>query len=105
MSLSKRKFYRTVVQVEILSEEPYSSTDLEQINYDISEGHHVGDVQLILDSEEMSGKTCADKLSAVGSSPDFFCLNEHGHDTEDAEDYLNEPDEEDGGNKIKKMKD
>ncbi|HEY4755765.1 MAG TPA: hypothetical protein VIH28_06910 [Ignavibacteriaceae bacterium] len=103
MSLSKRKFYRTVVQIEILSEEPYSSTDLEKINYDITEGHNVGDVTITTDSEIMDVKTCVERLFAVGSGPEFFCLNKHGHDTEDAEDYLNDDDEEKV--KVKKMKD
>ena len=103
MSLSKRKFYRTLVQIEILSEEPYSSTDLTKISEDIYEGSQVGNVQLILDSEEIDSKTCVERLFAVGSDPEFFSLNKHGHDTEDAEDYLNETDDE--ADKIRKMKD
>ena len=97
---SKRKFYRTIIQIEVLSEEPYSSTDLEKINDDITNGNQVGDVTIITDSEEMDGKTCADKLSSIGSEPDFFCLTIHGHDTEDAEDYLSEPE----NGVIKKLK-
>jgi hypothetical protein len=103
MSLSKRKFYRTLVQIEILSEEPYSSTDLEKINYDISEGNNVGEVSITTDSEILDVKTCVERLFAIGSDPEFFSLNKHGHDTEDAEDYLNEPDDE--ADKIRKMKD
>jgi hypothetical protein len=99
---SKRKFYRTIIQIEVLSETPYSSTDLEKINDDITNGNQVGDVTIITDSEEMDGKTCADKLKEMRSEPDFFCLTVHGHDTEDAEDYFNEDDEEQGG--VKKLK-
>lgn len=99
---SKRKFYRTVIQIEVLSEEPYSSTDLEKINDDITNGHQVGDITIITDSEEMDAKTCADKLSKVGSEPDFFCLDVHGHDTEDAEDYLDDDDEQEVIKKLKK---
>ena len=105
MSLSKRKFYRTLVQIEILSEEPYSSTDLEKIQDDITNGHQVGEVSVVTDSELMDVKSCVERLFAVGSDPEFFCLNKHGHDTEDAEDYLNEPDEDNETDKIRKLKD
>jgi len=100
---SKRKFYRTVIQIEVISEEPYSSTDLEKINYDITDGHNSGEVTLVTDSEELDAKTCAEKLKAQGSDPDFFCLTIHGHDTEDAEDYLDDEDEDDI--KVRKLKD
>jgi hypothetical protein len=101
-SQSKRKFYRTVIQIEVLSEEPYSSTDLEKINLDITEGAQSGEVTIIFDSEEMNGKTCAEKLQAQGSDPDFFSLNIHGHDTEELEEELDEDDETDSIRKLKK---
>lgn len=94
MSNSKRKFYRSVIKIEILSEEPYSSTDLEKIQYDITDGHQSGLVSLEIDSEEMDGKTCAIKLQEQGTDTEFFCLDEHGQDTEDALDSLSEDDEE-----------
>lgn len=98
---SKRKFYRTVIQIEVLSEQPYSSTDLEKINYDITEGHHSGEITIVTDSDEMDGKTCAEKLQAQGSDPDFFCLDVHGHDTEDAEDYLDDDQDDEVVRKLK----
>ena len=99
---SKRKFYRTVIQIEVLSEEPYSSTDLEKINSDITEGHQSGLVTLVVDSEELDSKICAEKLQAQGSDPEFFSLDIHGHDTEDAQDIFEGEDDDD--TKIKKVK-
>lgn len=99
---SKRKFYRSVIQIEVLSEEPYSSTDLEKINYDITEGHNVGEVTITTDSEIMDVKTCVEKLIAVGSDPEFFSLTIHGHDTEDI--FDDEDDDENQEPVIKKMK-
>lgn len=32
------KFYRTVIQVEVLSEDPFECTDLGEVNYAIAEG-------------------------------------------------------------------
>jgi hypothetical protein len=102
MSNSKRKFYRTIIQIEVLSEEPYSSTDLEKVNDDITNGHQSGRVTIELDSEVMDSKTCVKKLKEQGSDPEFFCLDAHGQDTEDAQDYLNDDEEEGGG--IRKLK-
>ena len=93
MSQSKRKFYRTVIQIEVLSEEPYSETDLNQVADDITNGHQSGKVDIIVDSEEMDGKTAANKLKEQGSDPEFFCLDDHGHDTEDVFDENEEDDE------------
>lgn len=101
MSKSKRKFYRSVIQIEVLSEEPYSTTDLEVILDDITNGHQVGGITLTTDSEIMDVKTCVEKLISVGSDPDFFSLTIHGHDTED---IFEDDNEEDQAPVIKKMK-
>ncbi len=100
-SQSKRTFYRTIIQIEVLSESPYSSTDLEKIYLDISEGAQSGEVTIITDSEEMDSKTCVAKLKEQGSEPDFFLLDEHGHDLE--EDIFSE-EEDDDDCEIKKLK-
>jgi len=91
---SKRKFYRTVIEIEVLSETPYSSTDLEKINDDITNGHQSGLITIVSDSEELDPLTCVEKLTAQGSDPEFFLLNKHGHDIEEEEDYLNDDDED-----------
>lgn len=100
--MSQRKFYRTIVQIEILSETPYSSTDLEKINDDITNGAQVGAVTVEVDSEEMNATTCVKKLKEVGSEPGFFMLDEKGNDLEDEGEEENDFD---GGHKIRKMKD
>lgn len=105
MSASKRKFYKTIIQIEVLSETPYSSTDLEKINEDITNGAQSGHIEVIVDSEVLDSKTCVKSLKAQGSDPEFFCLDIHGNDTEDYfdedsdkdDDYLND-------GKIKKLK-
>jgi hypothetical protein len=96
---SKRKFYRTIIQVEVLSETPYNETDLEQVAYDINQGEQSGKVSII-SSDEMDGKTAATKLKEQGSDPDFFMLDIHGNDIHDDED-----EDEDDEYKIRKMKD
>ena len=80
--MTERKFYRTVVEIEILSEEPYSNENLSQIAYDITEGDCSG-AYGVVNSETVDGKTMAEMLLNQGSDPGFFMLDEEGNDTED----------------------
>jgi hypothetical protein len=99
---SKRKFYRTVIQVVVLSETPYSKTDLAQIAEDCDEGNQVGTTTIISDSEEMDAKTTVVLLKEAGSEPGFFALDVHGNDDDDEED---DDEDEDDGIAVRKMKD
>ena len=90
--MTKRKFYKTVVQVTILSEEPYifDSSENEQsdamlcgIATDICSGPCVGDIKVISHDEEKTGKEMADLLYKAGSEPGFFQLDDEGNDDED----------------------
>ena len=77
------KFYRTVVQVEILSEEPYESSNLEQMAEDTDTGDCSGMVTDVVRNEEVDGKKMAELLRAQGSDPGFFQIDEDGKSTED----------------------
>jgi len=80
--MKNRKFYKTVIQVEILSEEPYSSpTTLDQIHYDITFGDCSGYLSL-LTSQELSRKDFIEEVFKQGSDPGFFNLQEDGTDLE-----------------------
>ena len=83
MAQSKRKFYRTVIQVEILSEEPYSGNDLETIQYDITDGHCSGKIIDIERNQEKTGQEMAGLSKEQGSDPEFFQLDENGNDTDE----------------------
>ncbi len=84
---STRKFYRTIIQVEVLSEEPYSLASgdaqnvLEQVGYDIIEGHCCGTIDVV-ESEEVDGLIMAKLLEAHHSDPEFFGLTPEGEDIE-----------------------
>lgn len=89
--MTKRKFYKTVVQVTILSEEPYvfddsenemSDAQLSAIATDICSGPCVGDIEVVSHNEEKTGKEMADLLTKLGSEPGFFCLTGEGEDDE-----------------------
>jgi hypothetical protein len=83
--MTKRKFYRTVIQIEILSEEPYECDALEDVTYDITEGHCSGELKDVVRNEEKTGKEMAALLVAQRSDPEFFQLTEDGEDLEEDE--------------------
>lgn len=78
-----RKFYKTIIQVEVLSEdEPLQEgLSLGAIQYEITEGHHSGIIRSFK-STPMTGKQAAKALLAQGSDPGFFSLNPDGSQTE-----------------------
>lgn len=73
------EFFRTVYQIEVLSDvEPPSFPTLEQIAYDITEGHSSGVLNEI-SREGVDRKRIAELLTAQGSDPSFLL----GDDYED----------------------
>ena len=79
--MTNRKFHRTLIQVEVLSEEPYNQESLEQVNHDIIEGDCSGKWE-ITKTEELDGQQAAQALIGQASDPSFFRLTEEGNDTE-----------------------
>jgi len=74
--MSKRKFYRTVFQYEVLSEEPLPDCmTLEQISYETMEGHCSG-MFLETTKQEVTARSMVTLLLAQGSDPEFFGLQE-----------------------------
>jgi len=90
-----KKFFKTTIQIEILSEVKYNSTDLEQIKYDITEGHCSGVVD-VKGYEELTPAQAAKALRAQGSDPEFFNLNDEGEVVEEdwTREYSTERDHE-----------
>ena len=80
--MTGRKFYKTVVQVEILSETPLNDNviDLDTIHYNITEGEWSGKVSL-KSIHPLNGQEAANALRNQDSSPEFFRLTENGEDT------------------------
>lgn len=80
--MSQRKFYRTVIHVEILSDDPSpKDASLQDIAYQISEGDWSGATKMA-EHEEMDGEKMAKLLQEQGSDPSFFQLTEDGKDEE-----------------------
>lgn len=80
-----KKFFKTTITIEILSEKKYNSTDLETIAYDITDGDCSGKIE-VTKYEELTPQETAKELLAQGSDPEFFGLNIEGEDVEELED-------------------
>jgi hypothetical protein len=77
--MTERKFYRTVIEVVVLSQEPYDPVDLSTIHWDIVDGDCSGQWG-IKNTKELNGKQAAKALHQQGSDPSFFRLDEKGND-------------------------
>ena len=86
---SERKFYRTVFQVEVLSEYPITTDmSLEDVFYEITKGDCSG-VATMPVCESVDGPTMAMLLQAQGS-PEFFNIDEEGNELDEDGDDLDE---------------
>lgn len=79
---SKRKFYRTLITLEVLSQEPLPSMSLADLAYATTEGDCSGQFKQTTE-RELDGPQAAAALIAQGSDPGFFGLTEDGQDDED----------------------
>ena len=78
MTEAERKFYRQVVQVEILSEDaPLEWDNLADIHYAITTGDCSGKLNELI-AEEVDGRKMAELLIKQGSDPSFFRLDDEG---------------------------
>jgi len=80
--MSERKFYKTIIEVTVLSEEPLQPMSLGELSYETMEG----DMSATLDTKEeitLTGKEAADALKAQGSEPEFFEIDKEGNDLND----------------------
>lgn len=77
--MSKRRFYKTKIEVTVLSEEPYEFRALEGLAHDITYGDCVG---VVSDQApvRISRKQVVKELYDAGSEPEFFMLDKNGKD-------------------------
>ena len=77
--MTNRKFHKTVLQVVVLSEEPYHPESLAQIHDDTINGDCSGRWKVV-EAKELDGKQAARALKAQASDPGFFRLTDKGED-------------------------
>lgn len=71
MTAAKKIFHRTVIEVEVLSEDPYELHSLERLQEDITTGDCSGHVY-VKSHDELSTGRMAEALQAQGSCPEFL---------------------------------
>ena len=77
--MAKKKLYRTVIQIEVLSEDPIpEGMSLDQIEEECNTGSFSGVHDFIVTNEVVKGKKAAELVRKQGSSPDFFQMDENG---------------------------
>lgn len=87
--MNETKYYRNVVQVEILSDRPWGDVvDLEEINYQITNGDSSGRLNHTVIDEQVSAEQMAELLTAQGSEPSFLIAED-----DVTEDYLDDDEE------------
>jgi hypothetical protein len=87
--MTERKFYRQVIMVEVLSEEPYNFQSLEGVGHAITSGDCSGTWTVAI-NETIDAATCAKQLLAQGSDPEFFRITPQGEETDDGNYYPEE---------------
>lgn len=75
MKKKVQKYYKTIIQVEVLSDEPYVLNSLEDVDYDITEGHCSG-IVFMKSQTEMTEKQIARALKKQGSDPSFLIMGD-----------------------------
>lgn len=66
-----KKFYKTVIEIIIITEGRYDPTSLEGINYDITDGQAVG-TWTQKSSKAITIKQMKKEMDDIGSDPEFF---------------------------------
>lgn len=81
--MTDRMFYKTVITIEVLSEEPIpDGMSIENIANEAMEGSY--SMRSLEEAKEtlLNGKEAADALLEQGSNPSFFRLTDDGNDVE-----------------------
>ena len=80
LKLSTRKFYKTRIVVEVLSENPLSEgLELDSVHWGITNGDWSGTVKWH-PPQKLNGKQAAAALRKQGSDPGWFQLTDKGED-------------------------
>jgi hypothetical protein len=78
--MKKKTIYKTIVRIEILSEEPLTGNeDIIDINEQVIDGEWSGITKIGV-SEPISGKRAVDETLNQGSDPAFFAMDNNGYE-------------------------
>ena len=79
--MAKKTLYRTVVIIEVLSEEPIAP-DIDEIVRECDDGNYLGNTNWKIMNKELVGKRAAAQVIKLGSDFDFFNMDSNGNDLE-----------------------
>lgn len=82
--MAKKKIYKSVLRVEILSEEPIDDCiELNDIDYQTTNGDWSGAMDWEYHNAELHGMEAVTNVQNQGSDPEFFQMDEEGNEIED----------------------
>lgn len=76
-----KKLYKTVVTVEVLSEERLNFNNLQDLHEQITDGSNSG-VFTAERAKVLKGREAVKETRSQGSDPAFFSMDEQGNETE-----------------------
>lgn len=78
----KKKLYRTIIQFEVLSEDPIDSNNisLADIVYETMDGDWSGNIQFQKENEAVTGKDAVKLVLDHGTDPEFFGMDNDGNE-------------------------
>ena len=84
--MAKKKIYRTLILLTVLSEEPLSEDmSIQDIDEECEYGEYTGKTDWQKVNEVLEGREAAIAVLETGSSPDFFQMDENGNELNDDE--------------------
>jgi len=79
--MKKKTLYRTVIQLEIISETPIEhSMSVSEMQRECDDGEFSGSTDTVISNEPISGKAAAAKVIEQGSDTEFFNMDEDGNE-------------------------
>lgn len=83
----KKKIYRTVVSLVVLSEEEIDENmDMQSIMDECDSGAYIGGGIKFSKPRQLTGKTAVIEIEKAGSQAEFFQMDSQGNDLEEEED-------------------
>lgn len=81
--MAKKTLYRSVIQLEILSEEPIESMSLEEIAEECVNGSFSGVHEFKVQNQVVKGIKAARLTIAQGSNTEFFGMDDKGNELDE----------------------
>ena len=78
--MAKKKLYRTIIQLEVITEEPLEQQPLARIAFECDNGDYSGYTNWKVTNQPIKGKKAAKLVIEQGSDLDFFQMDENGNE-------------------------